>query len=221
VSSLRVLIVGEGRHELGIFDGDSGPEGALGALPRLVHRLLGNPDTIEYDCRSLRSIMHVRGKARNRYARKVKGAMRTAKLEGHNGVVVLIDRDREPDGERIGALREGRDSMQADVPVPCAVGTAVETFDAWMIADLTAVQAAKGDHSKVPPNPESLAGKEGTGSHPKEVARAALGPGLARAYSTVAENADFEVLKRQCPQGFAPFAGEVEKHLVPVVQGSR
>jgi len=219
VSSLRVLIIGEGRHELGTSDGDPGPEGQLGALPRLVHRLLGNPESIEYDCRSLRSVMHVRGKARNGFARKVKGAMRTAMLEGHDGVVVVIDRDREPDRERIGALRDGRDSMQADVPVPCAVGTAVETFDAWMIADLTAVRAAKGDQARIPTNPESLAGKEGTGTHPKDLAALIFGAGLARAYSTVAENADFEVLKQTCPQGFTPFAAEVEEHLLPMVRG--
>ncbi|HUU23082.1 MAG TPA: DUF4276 family protein, partial [Phycisphaerae bacterium] len=192
-------------------------------LPRLVHRLLGSPDSIRYDCRPLRSVMHVHGKARNDFARKVKGAMRTAKLQGHKGVVVVIDRDREPDRKRIGALREGRDSMQADVPVPCAVGTAVETFDAWMIADPAAIRAAGGDASMSRPDPEKLDGRAETDRHPKVLATKAFGGRreLPQKYAEVAASVDIDLLRRCCPQGFAPFAAEVEERLLPVVGGGQ
>ena len=219
MSSLRVLIYGEGRHELGTHDGAQGLPEQLGALPRLVHRLLDNPESVEYECRSFKSVTHVPGKATNKFARKVKKAIQAAKLEGYDGVVVVIDRDCEPDRYRIGALRKGRDDMQADGYTPCAVGTAVEAFDAWMIADGKAIGDAGGNASISHPKPEKLDGKEGTGQHPKDRAARIFGGGrgLGQTYAAVAANVDIDLLKRRCPQGFAPFAEEVAEHLVPLV----
>lgn len=204
---------------MGTHDGDPESPEQLGALPRLVHRLLDNPESVEYECRSFKSVTHVPGKATNKFARKVKRAIQDAKLEGYDGVVVVIDRDREPDRDRIDVLREGRDDMQADGYTPCAVGTAVEAFDAWMIVDGKAISAADGDASISHTDPEKLDRTEGTGHHPKDRAARIFGTGrgLGRTYAAVAAKVDIELLKRRCPQGFAPFAEEVAEHLVPLV----
>lgn len=214
----RVVVFGEGRHELGPDLGNNLAANHLPALPRLVHRLAGQPGETTYTCLLFRDVRPVHGKGHS-LAKKVRNAVREAKLKGFAAAVVVIDRDRNADTERIRPLRQGRDLQGGEGYPPCAVGAAVETFDAWMIADPKAIMAAQGDAEKAHGSPESLDGKEGSARHPKDVAASAFGgkKGLSARYAAVAETVDLELLRKRCPKGFAPFANEVETRILPVV----
>ena len=149
--------------------------------------------------------------------------MRAAWEEEFEAVVIVVDRDRNPNAERIVPLRQGRDEMTAGPFPSCAVGTAVEAFDAWMIVDGNAVKECEGVPTKTHLNPESLRGKEGkgVGQQPKEVAASIFGgsSGLAEKYAVVAKFLALDLLEKCCPQGFAPFADEVRQRIAPVVGG--
>ena len=130
----------------------------------------------------------------------------------------MIDRDRQADRETIEDLRVARDRFSGESNLPCAVGAAVETFDAWMIADPEAVEAAGGDKKRCHPSPEALDGPEQGGNHPKCYAKAAFADsnGLSERYARVAATARIDHLERCCPEGFAPVACEVRERIGPV-----
>ncbi len=231
---MRIMVFGDGPNELGKPElwGKWLPVDDLGALPRIVDRLLKNPEDVEYAAEKFKkNIPHtaikiddipknanIPTRIKHKSARKVQNAILLAKARGCRAVVILIDRDTEPDSERIILLKKGRDSLATYVGYPaCAVGCAVETFDAWMIADGKAIKQAggAGNHK----NPESLDGKEGTGKHPKDIA-ANIFDGkrnLSKKYAVVAENTDLLSLEKACPKGFKPFANEVREKILPAI----
>jgi len=130
-------------------------------------------------------------------------------------VVVVVDRDGPRNAERLAEMRQGR-HLYGDSRFPCALGVAVEAFDAWMIADAQGIAAAGGEAAKANARPEDI-------RHPKEVADAIFGTrggtGLGPKYAIVAQNADLANLAQTCPKGFAPFAEEVRQRIAPVVGG--
>jgi hypothetical protein len=218
VSGRSVVVFGEGPHELGNVLDQRLSSGQLPALPQLVHRLLDRPSSVGYTCRNFKDVraVHKRG---HKFARKVIRAVRQARRDGFTAAAIVIDRDRRRDNERIGALRDGRDAVSALEYPPCAVGAAVEAFDAWMIADGKAIGEAGGVADRSHPDPESLDGKEGKGKHPKDVAAKIFGGkhNLPQKYPVVASNVDLSFLEKACPKGFKPFAEEVRERLSPVV----
>ncbi len=149
--------------------------------------------------------------------------MRWAATEKFDALVYVIDRDRNRPANTIHAMQEGRDAAEKKTPLPCAVGTAVEAFDAWFIADANAVKAAgKGagwNQGATHPQPEKLGGEEGYGQHPKDLAAVILGGviGLGDKYASIACHVDLDQLAKTCPKGFAPFADEVRRRIGPVV----
>jgi len=221
VAELEVVVYSEGKHEVGGKLDEALAPDDLPALPRIIHRLAGCPTRTKYVCRSVRRLKPVIGKGR-KWAKKVIRAIRDAERGKSAAVVVVIDRDRETDAARIDLLRQGRDALSLLAFPPCAVGTAIEAFDAWMIADGKAIKAAGGDPTKGHPAPENLDGDEGTGRHPKDVAARVFSgkTGLATNYAAVAEHLDLALLARACPQGFKPFAAEVRERIGPVVADS-
>lgn len=217
MNECTVLVLGEGRHELG-SELDSPLHGdELPALPRLIHRLLSESRRASYTCRAFKTVRAIHGRG-GKFAKKTVAAVRWAKRNGFGAVVIVIDRDRRPDRERLTALRQGRDLVGGPPYPPCALGVAVETFDAWMIADNRAIKAAGGDSGKCHSTPESLDGREGTGRHPKDRAAEILGQGLGEKYAAVAAVVDLELLEKQCPKGFKPFADEVRQRIGPTVR---
>ena len=218
MTTCRIAVYGDGRHELGRDLGRELSPDSLPALPEFVHRLLRSPSHLTYTPKSFAAVppVHARG---HKYARKAQQAIRQAGRLQFAAAAILIDRDRQPDAKRILPLREGRDAMSYSGFPPCAVGMAVEAFDAWMIADSKAVQAAGGDSAMTHPSPESLEGKEGTGKHPKDVAAEVFGSkkALGGKYAVVAAKVDLSRLEEACPKGFRPFAAEVCERIGPVV----
>ncbi len=220
VAAKRILVISEGRHEIGKKRWVKLEVDSLPALPALLGNMLG-PGRCEFECGEWRSINKVRGGRGTIYSRKVKQAITLAKQKGFDTVVIVIDRDRKADRDRIMQLRKGRDEIQQNSTIfaPCAVGTAVETFDAWMICDENAVAQAGGDKAKCHQNPESLDGKENTGKHPKNCAAQIFGSGegLAEKYAIVARCVDIKRLADRCSGGFAPFAKDIKERIAPVL----
>ncbi|MCY2927627.1 MAG: hypothetical protein NT031_19740, partial [Planctomycetota bacterium] len=155
-----------------------------------------------------------------KWGKKAKKAIFDASESGYAAIVILIDRDGDSDAERIVPIREARDATWG-TGVPCAVGQAVEAFDAWMIADGKAIKEAGGDAARQHPMPENLAGKDGSKHHPKAWAMDILGgkESLADKYAVIAAKARLDILAACCPKGFAPFAEDVKERIRPVVDG--
>ena len=218
MSVVRIIIFGEGDHELGARFGRVLCNDNLPALPILVHRLLGCPKDVEYTCEHFASVPHVHGKG-NKLRKKIQRAILQTKQEGYHAAVVVIDRDRRPNKERAVPLKQGRDLLANDPSPPCAVGTAIEAFDAWMIVDGKAIGVAGGNAGRPYGAPEKLVGKEGTEEHPKDVAASIFGSGtgLAAKYAIIAKHTDLDVLAKCCPKGFGAFAVDVETHVAPVL----
>jgi len=215
---VNVLVLGDGANELGASPGVLiGPED-LPALARLVHRLLNQPARVRYRMGRFIEIEHARGKG-DAFEKKTKAAILKARSLGFRAVVIVRDKDRKALAARLAPLARGRDAA-ATGQVACAVGLAVETFDAWMICDGKAVGTAGGDGSRSHPDPESLDGQESTGRHAKDRAVELFGSAdvLTKRYAQVAACVDLSLLAKCCPQGFAPFATEVRQRIGPVVR---
>jgi hypothetical protein len=213
-----VLIVGEGFHETGREECANSP------LGRLVHRILNEPESVTFNCHlhywkdKPPSFKHIpKTGSRNKGSRtkqKIKWLIERAWSKGFDAVVILVDRDRLSPKERSEQLADGRDEMarttQAQYP-PCAVGVAVEAFDAWMICDQVAIKEADGDPDKFTSRPEDV-------KKPKKKAAEIFGcppngTGLGQYYPAVAEKADLDNLRKCCPKGFGAFADDVKAHL--------
>jgi hypothetical protein len=220
LAKLRILVLGDGPNEVArewqlLLSAEELP-----ALPRLVHRLLQEPGSVSYGMGLFRRSVHGRGKG-DVWQRKTEAAVRFAQEHGFDAVVILVDRDRQSMAVKFAPLAAGREVADRLGGVPCAIGCAIETFDAWMIVDGKAVGGAGGDASRSHPGPEGLDGDEGTGRHPKDRAIELFGrrDALTGAYAKVAGCVDLELLMRRCPKGFAPFAEEVRQRIAPVVAG--
>jgi len=213
VGETTVLLVGEGPHELGRPRGEVGPSDDLPPLATLVSRLLGRQDRPRFLCKPGKDIRNIhRGKMGSRYGKKAYSAIRYAQRKGLHAVVLLMDRDGPANVSRLSDMREGR--SQIATSFPCALGVAVEAFDAWMIADAEAIEAAGGDRSETTATPDSVRA-------PKDLADGIFGTrrgsGLGPKYSIIAEHVDLSLLEKACPEGFGPFADEIRERIAPAV----
>lgn len=185
----KVLVVGEGKHEL------------AGALVALVRRLA--PPGCVFDHTDIRGDIHGHhGKGRGYFKRAFRWMLEAQKL-GYDALVLVIDQDGFL--ERTKEISEAQQDDRA--AIPRALGVAIRSFDAWMLADERALSAVlKGIVSRQP-DPERIV-------RPKDscsviLANAGNVVSQSEMYSQVAQTADLDVLGRRCPKGFAPFADRV------------
>ena len=190
---MRVLIVGEGKHELG------------GALETLVRRLLDRD--IHCDLEPVkRNDIHAHHGRGQGYFKKALRWMLEAQRRGYDAIVLLIDEDGK--AERTRELTQA----QADCSItalPRALGVAIRTFDAWILADEQALGAVLGLRIAQQRQPERL-------GNPKSVFRGLQDCSTRRfdqstLYRDILASADLVLLARRCPRGFAPFAGRIRQ----------
>lgn len=130
---MKVLLVAEGRHELG--DGEQ-----PGALDTLVRRLTDRDD-LKIERRKVSApSLHLHPGTGHGYTRRAKGWLSIAAREGFDALVLVIDRDDQAD--RITQIDKAQSSPHTDIPR--AMGVAVRSFDAWMLADEKALQVVLG-----------------------------------------------------------------------------
>jgi hypothetical protein len=192
VKRARVLVLGDGKHEVGDKSAPRSAQGSEPALLCLVRRLLDSPQSFALEGDLFRTTAAAHRRGRNKYMKKTISAIRRAKSEGFAGLAIVIDRDGYRDRERIDALHEGREATEGEPSLPCALGCAVESFDAWMLADRSAIAAAGGNVDALPAHPEDMA-------RPKEDADSVFGTvagsGLGACYAQVAVSADLDLLR--------------------------
>ncbi len=224
VAKQLFLLVGEGPSDLGrrqrpehCFDdlSEFDEQHIGGAVRELVVRALEEAlsiprEAVELQPRLLKQIQKHGGG----YKGKVLAAMVTADNESFDGLIFVIDRDR--DSERPGELKSGREeARRKEVAIPTALGCCIETIEAWLLADRDAVSEALGvSRNEVARNPENLDGKEGSGRHPKdEMDRlhrlSSDDLDWVTLYKNIAATADLSELARHCPKGFKPFLDEL------------
>jgi len=129
--------------------------------------------------------------------------MRFAENHGYQAIVFLVDEDGYKD--RHGAIEAAQGD--ARLRIRRAMGLAIRSFDAWMLADETALREALGRTVLRQKDPETL-------EHPKSICQALLDAagselGLSAMYALVAIACRHNVLERRCPRGFRPFADRV------------
>lgn len=193
---MRVLIVSEGKHEIG-------DESGVGVLEQLVRRLLPERD-LEFHCDkwSNPDIHALNGKGQGLFKRAARW-MLEANRRGYDAVVLVTDEDG------FHQRRSELDQAQhwKDAPLPHACGLAIRSIDAWLLADDVALSRALGRTIERQKDPERI-------REPRPLLRQlCISTGIeedpARTYVKVASTCDLSVLENRCPKGFRPFAARV------------
>ncbi|UCE50672.1 MAG: DUF4276 family protein, partial [Phycisphaerales bacterium] len=108
--------------------------------------------------------------------------------------------------KRVREIREAQDHSLLS-HLPRAMGVAIRTFDAWMLADEKALTEVLGDNVNRQPDPETI-------RDPKQRCADLLterGSQMSQSemYAQVLDTIDIEVLCDRCQRGFKPFAARV------------
>lgn len=205
---MKILLISEGAHEFGDSLDDPNKSGALAIL---VRKLLSceaqfTPRIIQDG----RIRTHRTAGKGGGYFRLFVACIRCAEKEGFDAVVVVVDHDDE-DRDRL----QQAAAAQADdtVTKPRAIGIAIRTFDAWMLADHVAVSGALSCRV-------DMIGSIESHKNPKEHFRqlrdgAGQGGRVRDLYAKIAELARLDVLEKNCPAGFKPFADNVRSLFSP------
>lgn len=186
---MKALLVSEGKHE------------SAGALQALVQRIAPKITSCTWMDVKCEEIHTHRGKGQGFFKRAVRWILE-AKKRGFDVLVMVIDRDRNP--ERIGEIANAQVENRITAGIPRALGIAIRTFDAWMLADegaLSSILAVRVDRQR---SPEEIA-------DPKAICAALLvesdcGLWQRDMYAEVAKRIDLAQLEQRCPKGFGPFA---------------
>jgi hypothetical protein len=116
-------------------------------VPPLLERLMGREvEVIENHWARLNSPRGGGGSDR-----KLRFAIRQAIDAGADGLVAVVDRDKEPNHDRLKRLKQGRDEdRQSLPPFPTALGEAVPHGEAWLLDDPVAIRGALQLPNEVP-----------------------------------------------------------------------
>lgn len=128
---MRLRIIGDGPRDEGV-------------LKCLVETLLGR--SVEAGFRDWHRIRL----RRPSYGNKLKLELLNARADGDDGVVAVVDADREPRRARLRELAAGREEHRnTHGPFPAALGEARPHVEVWLLDDEKAVRAGlslPGDH---------------------------------------------------------------------------
>jgi len=193
---VKILIVSEGKHELGSGEGP-------GALECLVRRLLGFPFTSEH--KKLRSpeVRVQSGKGGRFFRRALAWIYHAARLK-FDAIVLVMDQDGYEERE----VEIHRAQASSKIPFRRALGIAVRTFDAWMLPDQKALAEVLGTPCRPFEDPEEVVLPKADCKEMLE--ESDIGMSQSEFYAQVAERCDLDILKRRCRRGFALFAARVE-----------
>lgn len=194
---MKILVVSEGKHELG----DAEHEGALVVL---VRRTLGKPAEFVAERISDPKVrVHWRRGEGQGFVKRALAWIRFAERHDFDALVLVIDQDGYEEREREIATAQSDDRLA----LPRALGVAIWTFDAWMLADERALSQVLCREISRQKAPEGI-------RDPKDICRQLLDGGgkpmpQAEFYAAVANAADLNILAQRCPRGFAPLAASL------------
>ena len=188
---MRAMIVSEGKHE------------REGALETLVLRLRGSEFASHEHRRMCDKSIHTHPGKGDRLFKRAVSWLEEAKRQKFDVLVLLIDED----GYHARISHVDKAQVYDRESLPRALGVAVRTFDAWMLADEMAVSTATGQNVQRRPDPETI-------RDPKRMCADLLRDGTKRQtqtqmYAAIAREARLETLVERCRQGFAPFASRI------------
>lgn len=185
---IKALIVSEGPHDRAVED--------------LIRRLVTSPLEADHDRVSNPLIHTHHGKGQGFFKRLVRW-IREAKRRGYDALVLVIDRDGDPERVR----QVDRAQEYTVVEFPRALGVAIESFDAWMLADEKALSAVLGYSVARQKSPESIGKPKQACEH--LLASSSLDLPQRDMYRAICDAVDIGKLTRRCPKGFRPFAARV------------
>ena len=192
---VKVLLVSEGDHELG--KGEN-----TGALEIFARRIYGG-DLQCKKCKVSNPKVRVHAGKGSRYCKRALAWMRHAKKNGYDALILVIDQDNQPE-----KIQELTDAQETDnVLFRRALGVAIRTFDAWILADEHALSQILNDTISAQSRPEEIRNAKKRCAHLLTNSNAALSQ--SEFYAAVASKAKIDTLEEQCPKGFAPFAERV------------
>jgi len=210
-----IYFFGEGKTD--IDDKAESDRPSTGVLPILVHTLCGEPDRMRV---RRRRVAHLHGKG---LWQKVRFARWQARGTSAGAVFVMDSEGGAKLREKVlSELAKGRDAPGPNLPT--AVGVAHPCIEAWLLADASAIRRALKleKEPNTPDDPESLpAPGKHEATDPKIALATACGSSqkdLAASdkWAIASKMDDIPLVRERCPQGFAPFADEVECHIRPL-----
>ena len=189
VKRKKIWVICEGKHESG------------GALLNLIHRIL--PSAVESEIifepwknpRNSGRRFRSSGKGDGVF-KKFIAAIFDAQRDGFDCVVGLIDCDS--DRSRIRSVDKAQEDDRIDFPR--AFGVAIETFDAWFLADEVALSTCFGIQIQSQPDPESC--EDAKAVITKFQNSGTTTEALADCYAILASIAKLEQIERRCPKSF-------------------
>ncbi|MCX7012206.1 MAG: DUF4276 family protein [Candidatus Sumerlaeota bacterium] len=187
---MRVLLVSEGKHE------------QSGALETLVSRLANVPLQCDQDSVKNPEI-HVRPGKGGQISKKAFAWMLHAEQNDYDALVYLIDED----GDRARAPQLDKAQAGALGVKRRALGVAIRTFDAWMLADEKALSSVLGQPIQRQKEPESILDPKGVCE--RLLKESGRGIRQSEMYTEISKKAKLDNLENRCPRGFAPFAERV------------
>jgi Domain of unknown function (DUF4276) len=188
-TAMNVLLVSEGIHE------------EAGALESLIMRVEPRIKTCAWQPSSRKDIATRKGKGQGFFKRAIRWILQ-ARKEGYDALVLVIDEDGRP--ERARELSEAQGENSQTGLFPRALGIAIRSFDAWILADEKALSTVLKCIVDRQPSPES-------NREPKQACEMLLAHGAVEMrprdfYAAVAERIDLQCLCDRCPKGFGAFA---------------
>ncbi len=184
---MKLLIVSEGKHELS------------GALLTIVRRLTGVADHFDLLKVSNPALRVHPGRGPGYFKKAVRCLLYAAERR-YDALVLLIDQDDQPERRR--QLSAAQDELRLGA-IPRAMGVAVLTFDAWMLADEQALTAVLSRQVQRQSDPERIRDAKSACIALRDEAGSDLS--IATLYAELAKVIDLDVLAKRCPLGFEPF----------------
>jgi hypothetical protein len=190
---VKVLIVAEGKHE------------RSGSLKTLVRRLLGRGPQLDVDDIH-RRLSPLHGIGGFDYCKRALQWIQEAQKRGYDAIVLLLDEDGYSD--RIKGIDQSQVRLSKTTMLPRALGVAVRTFDAWMLADEQALSVVLNRIVPCQRSPEGIRDPKSACQQLRDGSQDCK-LGLAEMYALVAEKTRPDILETRCPTGFKPFAERV------------
>lgn len=208
---MKILVVSEGARDVGVDDASDGAVAVL--VRRVLEQQIGRSLSEVEVVRARLPRVHRLSSTVSGYARKVQLAIVEAQAQECTAVAIVVDRDGPRNRGRLQLLLDGRDTAASnglDLAESTALGIAVETVEAWLLADIKAINDAcrAGEPADECADPERTWGPKGSERHPKAKFLSLI-DSPRTAYEAVASGVRLDILEKRCPEGFGRFAEEI------------